>query len=100
VANKSDVCSVVGFQNLEDMWMTITKTGVELGHRGRRDTSDGHNPVLLLVLFLDHNVLRKEHGVLVTVMVDNKFQTTGTGERGCKERDNSLDREAVYKSGL
>jgi hypothetical protein len=89
------VCSVVVFQNLEDMWMTSTKKGVELGHRGRRDSADGHNPVLLLVLVLDHNVLRKEHGVLMSVTVENKFQTAGTGERGCKERHNSLDREAV-----
>jgi hypothetical protein len=56
------VCSVVGFQNLEDMWMTITKKGVELGHRGRRDTSDGHNPVLLLVLFLDLMYFAKSTG--------------------------------------
>jgi hypothetical protein len=91
VASGSDVCSVVDFQNFEDMWMTRTKKRVELGHRGWRDIADGHNPVLLLVLFLD----LKEHGVLVTVTVENKFQTAGTGERGCKERGNSLDREAV-----
>jgi hypothetical protein len=87
--------SVVDFQNFEDMWMTRTKKRVELGHRGWRDTADGHNPVLLLVLFLDLNILGEEHGVLVTVTVENKFQTAGTGERGCRERDNSLDREAV-----
>jgi hypothetical protein len=67
VASGSDACRVVGFQNLEDMWMAITRKGVELGHRGRRDTSDGNNPVLMLGLFLDLDVFRKEHGVLVTV---------------------------------
>jgi hypothetical protein len=44
------------------------------------------NPVLLLVLLLDHNILRKDHVVLVTVKVNIKFQTAVTGERGCKAR--------------
>jgi hypothetical protein len=99
VASGSDVCSVVDFQNFEDMWMTITEKGVELGHRGWRDTADGHNPVLLLVLFLDLNILGEEHGVLVTVTVENKFQTAGTGERGCKERTIALtERRSTWRS--
>jgi hypothetical protein len=95
VASGSDVCSIAGFQNLEDMWMTITNKGVELGHGGRRFTSDGNNPLLMLVLFLDLDVFRKERNVLVMVTVEHKFQTAGTRERGSKERDCSLDREAV-----
>jgi hypothetical protein len=51
--------------------------------------------VLLLVVLLDHNILRKDHVVLVTVKVNNKSQHTVPGERGCKERQVFLEREAV-----
>jgi hypothetical protein len=62
MASGSDMCSVVGFLNLEDMWIAIKKKGVELGHRGRSHTLDGHNPVLMLVQFFDLDVFSKEQG--------------------------------------